>query len=237
MCPSIFQNGRTISCKQPHMIHVCRVCFVLSCLFEPVFHGTLLPFLNYSRLICYYIDSFKLVHVCRIHGINIVYPIYKFLANSKWIYVPGSVIPTISILDNTSDTTCVELALIETWCIAVLGTTIGCKEWHLISLLLIQCRLNRVDLCISQSTWTSSICMQIYPFFDLSVPRSIYLSIYLSVCCPVHLHSFFLSGEIWKDFQWKHFLHPILPKNYVIQYTLKNKVYIFHLHEGMVTEV
>lgn len=190
--------------------------FWFSFLFEPLFHGMLLrlPYHFQTILICHYIDSFKLVHVCRIHGINIVYPIYKFLPNSKWIYVPGSVIPTISILDNTSDTTCVELALIETWCIAVLGTTIGYKEWHLISLLLIQCRLYRVNLCISQSTWSSSICMQIYPFFHISVPRSIYIPVplqytqlvcVLCVCCPVHLvHSFFLSRETWRDFPWKY---------------------------------
>ena len=140
--------------------------------------------------------------------LNIVYPIYKFFANSKWIYVPGSVIPTISILDNTSDTTCVELALIETWCIAVLGTTIGCKEWHLISLILIQCKLNRVNLYISQSTSSSSICIQIYPFFDLSVPRSIYLS----VCCPLHLHSFFSFRRDLKGLSMETFFTPHLAK-------------------------
>ena len=49
------------------------------------------------------------------------------LKKKKIQSIPGSVIPTINILDNTSDTTCVELALMLAWWRGACGTTIGCK--------------------------------------------------------------------------------------------------------------
>lgn len=166
---SVFQSAHrnTLHCQQ-----VCLFCFVLFCV-------DLLCFFHKSIFLmgcfCHFqtILTNNYMHIKYKAEYHIVYPIYiVILANSKQIYVPGSVIPTINILDNTSDTTCVELALIDTWWIAALGTTMGCKEWHWISLLLNHCWLYTCTVYMSQCI--SSISMYIHPYFCLSVSRSIY---------------------------------------------------------------
>ena len=70
--------------------------------------------------------------------------------------LPGSVIPTINILDNTSDTTCVELALMLAWWRGACGTTIGCKTS------IMQIRLNNIlhSYYCSNVTWQSPLKTQ-----------------------------------------------------------------------------
>lgn len=90
------------------------VCFVLFCFYLLCFFHKSLFLMGCS---CHFqtILTNNYMHIKYKAEYHIVYPIYiVILANSKQIYVPGSVIPTINILDNTSDTTCVELALIDT---------------------------------------------------------------------------------------------------------------------------
>ena len=84
------------------------------------------------------------------------HPTYLLKKKKKIQSIPGSVIPTINILDNTSDTTCVELALMLAWWRGACGTTIGCKTS------IMQIRLNSIlhSYYCSNVTWQSPLKTQ-----------------------------------------------------------------------------